>query len=189
MRPIGDILKWVFRIVPSNCLTSTITYDAGKARYLLLRPDAVRDSDWDIDLQGGNVLVLCLHFIVWMIVLVMIENGAFNWTNHVINLFPKKRIPAKTIYQLMLDDDVLEEEKRVEKDSSLKVTVQKFRKVYPGLFRAPVKAVERTSFGLAYGECFILLGINGAGKSTTFKALNCEIEHTQGSISIAGFDT
>ena len=72
--------------------------------------------------------------------------------------------------------------------NQLKVRVNKFRKIYPGLFRKPVLAVERTSFGLEYGECFALLGINGAGKSTTFKALTCEIEPTDGQITIAGFD-
>jgi ATP-binding cassette subfamily A (ABC1) protein 3 len=56
------------------------------------------------------------------------------------------------------------------------------------LFRKPVLAVEKTSFGLEYGECFALLGINGAGKSTTFKALTCEIEPTAGQITINGFD-
>ncbi len=74
-----------------------------------------------------------------------------------------------------LDEDVLEEEERVAKASDLKVKVSTFRKVYPSLFREPVMAVERTSFGLEFGECFALLGINGAGKSTTFKALTCEI--------------
>ncbi len=56
------------------------------------------------------------------------------------------------------------------------------------MFRKPVLAVEKTSFGLEYGECFALLGINGAGKSTTFKALTCEIEPTAGQITINGFD-
>ena len=63
-----------------------------------------------------------------------------------------------------------------------------FRKIYPSLFRDPIRAVERTSFALEYGECFALLGINGAGKSTTFKALTCEIEPSEGDISINGFD-
>jgi ATP-binding cassette, subfamily A (ABC1), member 3 len=66
--------------------------------------------------------------------------------------------------------------------------VNKFRKIYPSLFRKAILAVERTSFGLEYGECFALLGINGAGKSTTFKALTCEIEPRQGEITIAGYD-
>ena len=83
---------------------------------------------------------------------------------------------------MQLDEDVVEEEEKVNlmNPNQLKVRVNKFRKIYPGLFRKPVLAVERTSFGLEYGECFALLGINGAGKSTTFKALTCEIEPTDG---------
>lgn len=34
-----------------------------------------------------------------------------------------------------------------------------------------VRAVENVSFGVQRGECFCLLGVNGAGKSTTFKCL------------------
>ena len=52
----------------------------------------------------------------------------------------------------------------------------------------PFLAVERLSFGLSVGECFCLLGVNGAGKSTTFKSLTCEVKPTSGSITIAGFD-
>ena len=50
-------------------------------------------------------------------------------------------------------------------------------------------AVERTSFGLEYGECFALLGVNGAGKSTTFKSLTGDTRPTSGEVTIAGFDT
>jgi ATP-binding cassette, subfamily A (ABC1), member 3 len=176
----GDILQWVFKLVPSFCLTDTIMFDSSKARTFLLRPELKKDSDWDITLLGGNVLVLCLHFIVWLFVLFLIELGAFNCFNRFINILGKNRVPPKTDQQLALDEDVREEEERVSlmNPTQLKVRVQKFRKIYPGLFRKAVLAVERTSFGLEYGECFALLGINGAGKSTTFKALTCEIEPT-----------
>lgn len=33
-----------------------------------------------------------------------------------------------------------------------------------------------------------MLGVNGAGKSTTFKSLTCEVKPTSGTIKIAGFD-
>jgi ABC-type multidrug transport system ATPase subunit len=49
-------------------------------------------------------------------------------------------------------------------------------------------AVENLSFGLSKGECFALLGVNGAGKSTTFKMLTSEEEPTSGSIKIQGMD-
>ena len=44
------------------------------------------------------------------------------------------------------------------------------------------------SFGLKSGECFALLGVNGAGKSTTFKNLTCEVEPTEGNIHIGSLD-
>jgi ABC-type multidrug transport system ATPase subunit len=49
-------------------------------------------------------------------------------------------------------------------------------------------AVENISFGLDYGECFALLGVNGAGKSTTFKSLTADVEPSEGQISVAGLD-
>ena len=52
----------------------------------------------------------------------------------------------------------------------------------------PLVAVEKLSFGLESGECFALLGVNGAGKSTTFKNLTCEIEPTDGKIHIGSLN-
>lgn len=89
---------------------------------------------------------------------------------------------------MILDNDVIEEEIRVDNANNLKVRVCNFRKVYSSNFGKPHLAVERASFGLDYGECFALLGVNGAGKSTTFKALTGEIVPTSGSIEICGLD-
>ena len=177
---VGDILAYVFKIIPSYCLTESIIYDAGKLAFTVTRPDLKRDSDWDLDLQGGNVLALCVHFAFWNLVLIAIELGAFKWTSCFYNLASKNKIPRKNIEDLDLDEDVVEEDHRIttmnEKDKkNMQIRVSAFRKIYPSIFRDPIKAVERTSFGLEYGECFALLGINGAGKSTTFKALTCEI--------------
>lgn len=52
----------------------------------------------------------------------------------------------------------------------------------------PLVAVENLSFGLQAGECFALLGVNGAGKSTTFKSLTSEVQPTDGTIEINGVD-
>jgi ATP-binding cassette subfamily A (ABC1) protein 3 len=41
-------------------------------------------------------------------------------------------------------------------------------------------AVKDISFSLKTNECFILLGVNGAGKSTTFKCLTVEEEISSG---------
>jgi ATP-binding cassette subfamily A (ABC1) protein 3 len=96
---------------------------------------------------------------------------------------------------LVLDDDVVAEAERINqvKDGELKVKVKNFRKVYmtgkgPCNRGQPMLAVEGLSFGLSAGECFALLGVNGAGKSTTFKSLTNEVQPTSGSIEINSID-
>ena len=51
-----------------------------------------------------------------------------------------------------------------------------------------VTAVESVSFSFNTKERFILLGLNGAGKSTTFKMLTAEEKPTSGMIKINGRD-
>jgi ABC-type multidrug transport system ATPase subunit len=48
--------------------------------------------------------------------------------------------------------------------------------------------VNNLSFGLEYGECFALLGITGAGKTTTFKCLTGEESADTGQLYMGGFD-
>ena len=45
-----------------------------------------------------------------------------------------------------------------------------------------VKAVRYLNFGLSFGECFALLGVNGAGKSNTFKTLTGEVNYQHGDV-------
>lgn len=51
-----------------------------------------------------------------------------------------------------------------------------------------VVAVEQISFGLEFGECFALLGVSGAGKTTLFKCLTGEVYPSNGELTINGFD-
>lgn len=73
-------------------------------------------------------------------------------------------------------------------NSSDVIRVAELRKAYTTFLGDPFVAVEDISFGLNYGECFALLGVNGAGKSTTFKSLTADTEPTTGEITIAGYN-
>lgn len=53
---------------------------------------------------------------------------------------------------------------------------------------AHVKAVRDISFTVAQGEMFSLLGVNGAGKSTTVNILCTLLEKDAGNVRIAGYD-
>ena len=48
--------------------------------------------------------------------------------------------------------------------------------------------MRNLSFGIENGECFALLGVNGAGKSTTFKVLMNQIDSTSGEITVDSYD-
>ena len=48
--------------------------------------------------------------------------------------------------------------------------------------------MKDVSFGIENGECFALLGVSGAGKSTCFKCLTGEIYPSSGSLTIYGHD-
>lgn len=89
---------------------------------------------------------------------------------------------------LALDSDVIAEERRVATNTTDVIRVDNFRKAYTTAIGPICLAVERISFGLDYGECFALLGVNGAGKSTTFKSLTAETDPTEGTITVAGYN-
>ncbi len=137
--------------------------------------------------MGGDAIALVIHFFLWSLVLLIIEQGAFNCLrSYTCN---KRNIPIPQD-DIELDDDVLAEQERVEKATpdEMNIRVNRFRKVYTTLFGKPFLAVERSSFGLDYGECFCLIGVNGAGKTTTFKSLTNDIIPTSGEITINGMN-
>lgn len=84
-----------------------------------------------------------------------------------------------------VDEDVIEEEKRVSQADphGLAVMVDGVKKYY-----GKTLAVSRVSFGLEYGECFALLGVSGAGKTTTFKCLTGEEIPSLGDVRVNGHD-
>lgn len=92
---VGIILRWVFKIVPSFCLTDTILYDSSKTRLFLIRPQLKKDSDFDMTLLRGNILFLCMHFLIWIFMLLLIENGVFNCFGRIINVLRKNKIAPK----------------------------------------------------------------------------------------------
>ena len=88
--------------------------------------------------------------------------------------------------QSQVDDD--EEGRFVNPNHLDCIRVHNFQKEYDTFCGAPVRAVKQASFGLDFGECFALLGVNGAGKSTTFKSLTRDTTPTTGEITIKGYD-
>lgn len=73
-----------------------------------MRPELKMPSDFDISLTGGNIMMLCLHSVVWSLILLIIEAGTFNWIGNLLYLLKKNKIPPRK--NIQYDEDVLEEE-------------------------------------------------------------------------------
>ncbi|XP_060805712.1 phospholipid-transporting ATPase ABCA3 [Amyelois transitella] len=92
----------------------------------------------------------------------------------------------KSVLTRQDDETILKEQQYV--DEALKqsrgdaMLVSSVHKRYPGLCQKPTTAVKGISFAVREGECFGLVGVNGAGKSTTFKMMTCETFPTRGRV-------
>jgi ATP-binding cassette, subfamily A (ABC1), member 3 len=64
------------------------------------------------------------------------------------------------------------------------VKVANLSKAYTPFYRA----VNEVYFSLDYGECFALLGVTGAGKTSTFKCLTGEEIPDEGDMMMGGFN-
>jgi ABC-type multidrug transport system ATPase subunit len=83
------------------------------------------------------------------------------------------------------DEDVIEETNRVMSGKAHEdsvILLNNMKKIYPG----GKYAVKGVSLGIPNGECFGLLGINGAGKSSTLAMLSGEFPPSVGEGYIAG---
>ncbi|CAM9991449.1 unnamed protein product, partial [Discosporangium mesarthrocarpum] len=101
----------------------------------------------------------------------------------------KKLTPQQLGDEDEIDADVMAEAQRVQgggADNDV-VKVSTLRKIYPSSTGVKL-AVKSTSLGIPRGECFGLLGINGAGKSTTLAMLSGEIPPTSGEAFLASFN-
>ena len=70
------------------------------------------------------------------------------------------------------------------------VKIKNMQKIYNNnsCISSPTIGVKNISFTVDYGECFGLLGLNGAGKTTIFKAITEEHAPTHGSIYVNGLN-
>lgn len=182
--PYNDYIRYIFSIFPPFALGDGLhslalidTYSAieltGGAKY--------SSTDWVI--TGIPLLFLgweCFAYIFFTIVyeyLMAIPS--------LQSLFATKQFPP--VPAALKDEDVLAEESRClsgEADDSSVILVKDFRKIYSdGKY-----AVKGLSLGIPNGECFGLLGINGAGKSTTLSMLSGEFMPTVGTASLAGLN-
>jgi len=136
----------------------------------------------DMKLAGANLVYLFWTGLVYFLLTVLVDYSLSMPSFQAI-FSSGTRIP---IDNTLRDEDVLAEEKRVADGETLSdtIVIKDVKKVFSG----GKFAVRGVSLGIPNGECFGLLGINGAGKSTTLSMLTGEIPPTSGALSLNGMN-
>uniref|UniRef100_A0A7E4URJ6 ABC transporter domain-containing protein n=1 Tax=Panagrellus redivivus TaxID=6233 RepID=A0A7E4URJ6_PANRE len=86
------------------------------------------------------------------------------------------------------NEDITKERKRVEEEGvhGFVITAKGLKKQFQRCCKRKFTAVFNTTFGISKGECFGLMGTNGAGKSTVFNMLTTKIRPTAGNAYVNG---
>ncbi len=134
------------------------------------------------------LIFLCIQFLVHFLILFLIEANVLRDLKYFLNRFKnnnesieQQQIEIEKLYgDIEKDSDVIDEENRISKmNDDLKkqeiFIVDKLGKNYENFM-----AVKGISFGMKDSECFGLLGVNGAGKTSTFKMITGDELITQG---------
>ena len=187
-RDVASVLVYPFRIVsPIFCLSFGLMTVGNRDAYQLAYGEGSLPGAFDWNITGANLFFMFLHMVVGSIIVFLIE-----WLSNVTffrNLVAA-RDPGPNEYKP--DDDVermkIEAANTSPKDVAVKVSG--LRKIYGNLFnKNDVKiAIQEVSFVLPRQQAFALLGVNGAGKTSTFRILTGEYGPTSGEAFISDCD-
>ncbi|KAM7409632.1 hypothetical protein PAMA_001224 [Pampus argenteus] len=175
LNEVNRILKKVFLIFPHFCL--------GRGLIDMAKNQAMADAfqrlgtkqtldplQWDF--VGKNLFAMAAEGVIFFVFTILLQYKFFfrfrAW-------WPEPEMPPLGPE----DEDVARERERVKSGNAQAdiLTMIDLSKVYKA-GRKPV--VDRLCLGIPRGECFGLLGVNGAGKTSTFRMLTGDTSITSG---------
>ncbi|XP_066480655.1 retinal-specific phospholipid-transporting ATPase ABCA4 [Tiliqua scincoides] len=128
------------------------------------------------DFAGKNMVALAVEGIAYFLLNLLIQD----------NFISTRWLSQNALVPVTDDDeDVAEERQRIMNGGSKTdiLKLQELTKIYAD---RRIPAVDQLCVGVRPGECFGLLGVNGAGKTTMFKMLTGDTEVTSGDAIVAG---
>ncbi|XP_069469529.1 ATP-binding cassette sub-family A member 13 [Ambystoma mexicanum] len=170
------ILRWVFLIFPQFCLgQGLMELSYNQVKFDLTSSFGIDSyvSPFQLNVLGWIFVAMALQGSMLLLLRVLLHWDCLqkhqNWPS------------VHSIVNPSGDRDVEAERLRVFSGHSGNdiLTLYNLRKCYQR-FNKKTVAVNDISLGIPRGECFGLLGVNGAGKSTTFKMLTADITPTAG---------
>ena len=178
---IATSLRFLFRLLPSYCLGEAVAF-------LITRSSVTAfgtvHSQWSMDVTGWAFVYMAIEAVGYSLAVLAIE---YVLETPALFEFFSKRANAPMAELPEEDDDVRSERKRLQAlpppqpADDEPISIRGLRKVYPSRLGVPPKvAVHDLWLGIHTGEVFGLLGINGAGKTTSMKMLTNDVYPTTG---------
>ncbi|XP_006898072.1 PREDICTED: ATP-binding cassette sub-family A member 7 [Elephantulus edwardii] len=179
LQNVSQVLKRVFLIFPHFCL--------GRGLIDMVRNQAMADAfqrlgegefqsplRWEV--VGKNLSAMALQGPLFLFLTVLLQHRHY--------FIPQPQLqPLPPLGEE--DEDVARERERVVQGATQGdvLVLQDLTKVYRGQ-RSP--AVDRLCVGIPPGECFGLLGVNGAGKTSTFRMVTGDLLPSGGEVVLGG---
>uniref|UniRef100_A0A2R5LDX6 ATP-binding cassette sub-family A member 2 n=1 Tax=Ornithodoros turicata TaxID=34597 RepID=A0A2R5LDX6_9ACAR len=180
---LHHVLKTVFLMFPNYCLgrgLMDIAFNEYQNFFLFKtgRYDRMR-SPFAWDLVTRNLVAMAFSGTLFLVLTLLLEFNFF--------LKPKRVIVPEAL-NVEEDEDVQREKRRVlsGRAHTDMLYLKNLTKIYHTRKLGKHLAVDRLCLGVPKGECFGLLGVNGAGKSTTFKMLTGDTGITSGDAYLNG---
>ncbi|XP_048586908.1 ATP-binding cassette sub-family A member 2 isoform X2 [Nematostella vectensis] len=174
---VNDVIKLISLGFPNYCLgrgLMDLAYNQYLSEYYrqIGEEDSIK-SPFEWMIVSRNLVCMLMEGFAFFILTILIEFKFF---------LKRRRIPVSQLPIETEDEDVAAERDRVlrgDADDDL-VKIENLTKIYYSRKRGKHLAVDRLCVGVPQGECFGLLGVNGAGKTSTFKMLTGDTAMTAG---------
>ncbi|XP_013360552.1 PREDICTED: ATP-binding cassette sub-family A member 7 isoform X2 [Chinchilla lanigera] len=179
LQDVSRILKRVFLIFPHFCLGRGLI-DMVRNQAMADAFERLGDSQFQSPLRwevvGKNLLAMMVQGPLFLLFTLLLQHRSHLLPHPKMGLLPPL---GKE------DEDVARERERVTKGATQGdvLVLRDLTKVYRGQ-RTP--AVDRLCLGIPPGECFGLLGVNGAGKTSTFRMVSGDTLPNGGEAVLAG---
>ena len=199
-RAIYAVIKWLFRILPHYCCCMGL-FDLSVNHVgllsLVVKPYTPQIFDpLALEVTGYHIIAMAISSLVLTCCVFLVDHLPLgDWLRSVASRHQRAVIEgARASADASADASVLEEARRAEK-----LLHQSQWPVAPGVLHGEdnplivdrlchvygdgTVAVKSVSFAVAPSEIFGLLGVNGAGKTSTFKSIIGDISPTAGSVA------
>ena len=195
---VGKILEYIFAFMPSFCfnfgynllLNKIIIYVIDyKYTWMFFSESEIIKK---FNLLLAMIIYLVLEIIIYTILLFIIESKYYTFKkpkDERLSTDIKDNLVLQEIERANNEEIKINYEGNKEYVLRLKNIRKEFNKGGCCEKTEKILAIKNINFCVESGECFGLLGLNGAGKTSTFKCITQEFSPTNGTIYINGQDT